>query len=140
MGKLTGKSWNFPRFPEDSKAGLEGLTYVASTGEWWAGSQTQGEGVYRYTCDMSASGACTFKGTYGTWGLGEVSGLGYDFNTDTVYVVSDDDDKYVQVTTAGDQIRSGKVSISHCEGIAPTPDGKFILSDDGGALVKCTLD
>jgi uncharacterized protein YjiK len=137
--KFTGKSWSFPGFPEDSGAGLEGVTYVASTDEWWAGSQSNGK-VYRYTCDLSASGACTQKsGTYGNWGLGEVSGLGYDFNSDTVYVVSDDDDKYVQVSTTGGEIRRGSVAISHCEGIAPMPDGKFLLSDDGGSLVSCDL-
>merc|ERR1712203_858826 len=98
-------------------------------------------GVYRYTCNLGSAGACSRKsGQYGNWGLGEISGLGYDFNADTVYVVSDDDDEYVQVTTKGEQMRSGKVSISHCEGIAPLPDGSFILSDDGGAVVKCTLD
>merc|ERR1712167_289606 len=108
-------------------------------GEWWAGSQSNGK-VYRYTCDLSTSGACTLvSGQYGNWGLGEVSGLGYDFSSDTVYVVSDDDDKYVQVSTSGVEVRRGSVSISHCEGIATTPDGKFILSDDGGSLVLCDL-
>lgn len=136
--KFTGKEWTFPGFPEDSKAGLEGVTYVASKNEWWAGSQSNGK-VYRYTCNEP--GACTkLSGQYGNWGLGEVSGLGYDFSDDTVYVVSDDDDMFVQVDTAGNELRRGEVSISHCEGIAPTPDGHFILSDDGGTLVSCTLD
>lgn len=136
--RFTGNEWTFPGFPEDEKAGMEGVTYVASLDQWWAGSQSNGK-VYRYTCGNP--GACTkLSGEYGTWDLGEVSGLGYDFSTDTVYVVSDDDDKFVQVTTGGEELRRGSVSISHCEGIAPTPDGKFILSDDGGSLVSCTLD
>jgi len=137
--KFTGKQWSFPGFPESSSAGLEGVTYVKSLNEWWAGSQSNGK-VYRYTCDLSSSGACTLKsGTYGNWGLGEVSGLGYDFAKDTVYVVSDDDDKFMEVTTTGSTIRSGKVAISHCEGIFPMPDGRFLLSDDGGSLVACDL-
>lgn len=137
--KFTGKQWSFPGFPEDKKAGLEGVTYVKSLNEWWAGSQSNGK-VYRYTCDLSDSSACTLKsGTYGNWGLGEVSGLGYDFAKDTVYVVSDDDDEFVEVSKTGSQMRSGKVAISHCEGIFPMPDGKFLLSDDGGSLVVCDL-
>lgn len=137
---FTGRAWTFPGFPEDSKAGLEGITYVASANEWWVGSQSNGK-VYRYNCDVNQPGACSLlPGQYGNWGLGEISGLGYDFNTDTVYGVSDDDDQFIQLTTAGEELRRGAVSISHCEGIATTPDGKFILSDDGGALVSCTLD
>merc|ERR1711862_498561 len=137
--KFTGKQWSFPGFPEDSGAGLEGVTYVKSLNEWWAGSQSNGK-VYRYTCDLSTSGSCTLKsGQYGNWGLGEVSGLGYDFAKDTVYVLSDDDDKYVEVSATGSQIRSGAVSISHPEGICPMPDGRFLLSDDGGKLVICDL-
>merc|ERR550525_637546 len=106
-----------------------------------SGGQVQSNGkVYRYACDLSSAGACSQKsGRYGNWGLGEISGLGYDFNTDTVYALSDDDDEYVEVTTAGQELRRGGVSIDHPEGIAAMPDGTFILSDDGGSLVRCTL-
>merc|ERR1712137_813779 len=135
---FTGKSWSFPGMKATSKAGLEGFTFIASKNVWLAGSQSDAT-VSEYTCDLSTSGECIKTGTVWKFGLGEISGLGYDFSDDTVYALSDDDDKFVQFDTSGNELRRRAVSISHPEGIMPMGNGQFVLADDGGALVMCDL-
>merc|ERR1712039_16686 len=135
----TGNRWKLPSFPGDSKAGMEGLTFVPSSddpssGNFLAGSQKDGT-VTAYKVDFSTSGNSVAEKTTQvfSFGLKEISGLGYNAVDDDIWAVADNGNNLVVFDRNGSEKRRSELPLKHAEGVAPLVSlGRYYIADDEG--------
>src|SRR3989338_3516435 len=92
---LTGRSWSLTNMSGSGAKGAEALTYNLDTGEFYVGSQLDGQ-IYVYNIDLSAPAGpgATVAPAYDSpisTGIGrDLAGLHYAAETKTTYAIFDD--------------------------------------------------
>jgi hypothetical protein len=152
-GSLTGKSWDLTPWMRSSDAnqGLEALTFVpngyhpyaasSSGGLFYAGMQEDGK-IYVFDVNLSTSGSVSSVATITpVSGRGDLAGLCYLTETETLYVVFDGSNLLREIGADGTYIAEYDLPGYDQEGIAvvasyPSTTGIVYIAEDSGRVMK----
>jgi uncharacterized protein YjiK len=114
----------------DSNSGIEGVTYNAKDGTIFILNEKNPGILMRLRADFSI--IATYKLDFAS----DYSGIFYDSNSNSLWIVSDQNKTINKCTLAGELVKAYSINITQAEGIAIANNKIFVVSDAEAKLYK----